>query len=282
VSAFVDYLERVRPAIDEALSGYLAVAESPLGEWMRYAVLDGGKRVRPALVLAAAEACGGSIDQALPAACAAEFVHAYSLVHDDLPAMDDDEERRGRPTVHVEFGEAAAVLAGDALLTLAFEALSRGGAGAGVAPEVIVGQVADLAHAAGPAGMVLGQSEDLAARGREVDAGTLSAVEMRKTGYLLAACARMGGRSAGASGDVLATLHDYGLGLGLAYQLADDLLDVGKDESDEAMFPTLIGEERTRELAGEARDKARGVALSLGPGGEVLASLADFAVEREG
>lgn len=284
MSAFTEYLSQVRPAVEEALEGWLrrqAAEPSELHEAMRYAVMGPGKRVRPALVLAAAEACGGRREQAMPAACAAEMVHAYSLVHDDLPAMDDDAVRRGRPTVHVEFGEALAILAGDALLTLAFEVLVRGGVEAAVPADIIAMQVLDLAAAAGASGMVFGQAEDIKAAAEGCNAARLHAIELLKTGHLLAACAVMGARSAGADDGALAAMREYGLRLGAAYQLADDMHDAGKDAGDEALFPDLVGMDASREMADSARREAKAALSAFGDRADVLRSLADFAVERE-
>jgi geranylgeranyl diphosphate synthase type II len=230
------FVPEARRRVDEALARYLpAEDEAPtapcparLASAMRYSVLGGGKRLRPLLCLLAAEACGADPALAMPAACALEMVHTYSLIHDDLPAMDDDDLRRGRPTCHKAFDEATAVLAGDALLTLAFEVIATH-----VRPaEAAIGCVRALAEASGPIGMVGGQMADLQAEGRPD--GTLDALEAihrRKTGALLRASLRMGAIVAGADEASLQALDVYGHAVGLAFQIIDDLLDVEGDEA---------------------------------------------------
>ncbi len=219
-----EYLREARRRVDEALRCYLpeadesnttALCPARLASAMRYSVLGGGKRLRPILCLLAAEACGADPDAALPAACALELVHTYSLIHDDLPAMDDDDLRRGRPTCHKAFDEATAVLAGDGLLTLAFEVLVRH-----VRPvEAAAGCVRALAEAAGPAGMVGGQMADLEAEGRtDPSLEALEAIHRRKTGALLSASLRMGAIVAGADDASRRALDVYGHAVGLAFQ----------------------------------------------------------------
>jgi geranylgeranyl pyrophosphate synthase len=221
-------LGEARVTVDAELERVLAERPADAGddpgklrEAMRYAVLGGGKRLRPALVLAAARAAGGDSAAALPAAAAVELLHAYTLVHDDLPAMDDDDERRGKPTVHIAFGEATAILVGDALLTEAFAQLGRLGARAGDAVRV-------LAERAGTRGLLAGQCRDLAVFAPGAAAPSLAQLERihaEKTGALFAASAELGGIAAGASADVRARLAAYGLALGIAFQHADDLAD---------------------------------------------------------
>ena len=221
------WLEQRRAAVDDALAQALALpsADDPerLREAMRYAVLQGGKRMRPMLVVAACEAAGGQVAQALPACCALEMIHAYSLVHDDLPAMDDDAERRGQPTVHVKYGEANAILVGDALLTEAFRVLGRGAEGVGRA--AVAEAVLRLAHHAGIDGMVGGQALDLAAGQDLSDLEALERVHALKTGALYAAAGALGGLSAGADRETVDALERFGLAFGVAFQHADDVLD---------------------------------------------------------
>lgn len=217
------YLNERRTRVDGALSEALPAPTDGdpgrLREAMRYAVLMGGKRMRPMVVLASCEAAGGTVEQGLPAACAIEVVHAYSLVHDDLPAMDDDSERRGQPTVHVKFGEDKAILTGDALLTIAFELLARASHGR-VAQAVV-----KLARHAGIEGMVGGQAMDLEA-GQDIrDLELLEAVHAKKTGALYAASGAMGALLAGADDDVVDRLERWGMQFGIAFQHADDVLD---------------------------------------------------------
>jgi geranylgeranyl diphosphate synthase type II len=220
--------------VEEALARFVpeaadgAACPARLAEAMRYSLLGGGKRLRPVLCLLAAEACGGDWDAAMPSACALEMVHTYSLIHDDLPSMDDDDLRRGRPTCHKAFDEATAILAGDGLLTLAFETIVRHTR----PPEAAAGCVRALAEGAGPSGMVAGQMADLEAEGRDdPTVGALEAIHVRKTGALLRASLRMGGIVAGADAARLQALTSYGHAVGLAFQIVDDLLDVTGDEA---------------------------------------------------
>jgi geranylgeranyl diphosphate synthase type II len=258
-----------------------------LQEAMRYSLFAGGKRLRPLLVLMASEACLGPFDEALPAAAAVEMVHTYSLIHDDLPAMDDDDFRRGIPTCHKRFDEATAILAGDALLTLAFECLTDLPAGA--AAEC----VRELAAAAGAAGMVGGQSDDLNAASGPGTLEWLESLHARKTGALLEASLRMGGIVAGADREQLDALTQYGRAVGLAFQIADDLLDVegdpdkvGKgvrkdDAAGKLTFPGLVGVEASRKRAWDLVDRARDALAPFGPAGVHLVRLAKYVVERD-
>jgi geranylgeranyl diphosphate synthase, type II len=261
-----------------------------LFEAMRYSLLAGGKRLRPKLVLLACEACGGSTDDALPAACAIEMVHTYSLIHDDLPAMDDDRLRRGRPTCHVQFDEATAILAGDALLTLAFELLARE-----IHPgELAAACCAELASAAGLGGMVGGQMADLQAEhGGVTSVQQLEAIHRRKTGRLLSAALGLGARIAGASSAFRTALETYGKCIGLAFQITDDLLDVvgdrvkmGKDvrkDSDHGKltYPALLGADESRRKARELIEDARHGLGVFGERGATLEALAEFILERD-
>jgi geranylgeranyl diphosphate synthase, type II len=292
------FVEEIRRRVDEALAGYLpepgddpaAPCPSRLAAAMRHSVLGGGKRLRPVLCLLAAEACGADPRGAMPAACALELVHTYSLIHDDLPAMDDDDLRRGRPTCHKAFDEATAILAGDGLLTLAFELLARH-----VRPaEAALACVRALAEGAGPAGMVGGQMADLQAEGR--DDPTLEALESihrRKTGALLRASLRMGGLVAGADDAILGALDVYGDAVGLAFQIIDDLLDVQGDESklgkrvgkDSGLgkwtYPGLLGIEGSRQRAGQLAEEAVAALAPLGGRGDRLRALALDLLERD-
>jgi len=261
------YLDEARLTVDAELAKRLTPpAEDPgrLVEAMHYAATGPGKRLRPAVLLAAAEACGGSRDAAMPAAAAIEMLHAYTLVHDDLPAMDDDDERRGRPTVHVAFGEAIAILAGDGLLTQAFATLSELGARAAAA-------VAVLARRAGALELLAGQAIDLTAPRESLR--TLAAVERlhaAKTGALFAAAAELGAIAAGAPAETCTALGRYGMAIGIAFQHADD--------RDDHEFGELANEaaERMRVLGAEAR----GIAASLGPRGARLEAIATWFASR--
>ncbi len=237
-----------------------------LGQAVRYAVLGPGKRLRPLLVLAATRACGGSIEQTLPVACAVELIHSYSLVHDDLPAMDDDDLRRGRPTCHIEFDEATAILVGDALIPLAFESISR----SSLPADRIVACVRDLAIAAGAHKLVGGQADDLAAESTNVDRSVkhLESIHMRKTAALIAVSLKLGGIASAAPESHCHALEEYGVRLGLAFQITDDLLDfagdpetMGKrsakdDQRGKLTYPTLLGPEASRQLVQENIDRA--------------------------
>jgi len=259
-----ELLAGVRKRVDAELARLLADAPGDgadpgrLREAMRYAVLGGGKRLRPAVVIAAAEAAGGDAERALPAAAAVELLHAYTLVHDDLPAMDDDDLRRGRPTVHVAFGEWAAILCGDALLTEAFAALAALGP---AAPEA----VRVLARRAGARGLLAGQAMDLAGEAAAApDVAALELVHAAKTGALFAAAAELGAIAAGAGADARARLAAYGMSVGVAFQHADDLAD--RDQP--AHAPAA-----RRRLA-ELRADAEAAVLPFGPAARQLVAIA--------
>ncbi len=289
------YLAERRALVDAALEQALRPSEGTpprLLEAMRYAVLSGGKRVRPILALAACEAAPAAPELALPFGCAVELVHAYSLVHDDLPAMDDDELRRGRPTVHVVYGEALAILAGDALLTEAFRVAADGARQAGIDPARALGVIATVAAAAGAAGMVGGQVADLEAEGVVADRATVESIHRRKTAALIAAAVDAGAVAGGADGDRRAALAEYGRALGLAFQIADDILDataptavtgkrVGGDaEHGKATFPGVLGLDGARAAARDLLARCRAAADLLGPTGEPLRAIASFVVGR--
>jgi geranylgeranyl diphosphate synthase, type II len=285
--------QMLRGRVNTQLEKYIELAPGIPGrlqEAMAYSLLAGGKRLRPILVLLSSEACGGTVDAALPAACAIEMVHTYSLIHDDLPAMDNDDLRRGRPTNHVVFGEALAILAGDGLLTLAFEVLAHDVSPAGTAAACC----ADLARAAGMAGMVGGQVADLEAEGRTVASlDELEGIHRRKTGALLASSLTLGARIAGAKNDDLHRLASYGRCLGLAFQITDDLLDVcgtslnmGKTVQKDAArgkltYPSLLGEEASLLRAQCQIAEACEWIKPFGDRGRRLDALAQFVLERD-
>jgi geranylgeranyl diphosphate synthase type II len=269
-----------------------------LREAMSYSLLAGGKRLRPILVLLSCETCGGGIEEALPAACAIEMVHTYSLIHDDLPAMDDDDLRRGRPTNHKVFGEAMAILAGDALLTLAFEVICTHS----TSPEIAAHCCADLASAAGWCGMVAGQVADLEAeqegnRSSESNPGAmlaqLEAIHRRKTGRLLSSAVTLGAKVAWADPALVQQMERFGNCVGLAFQIADDLLDVtgdaakmGKGVRKDATlgkmtYPALLGLENSRGKADALITEACKMLEPLGSRGEKLAALARFVTQRD-
>lgn len=269
--------ERVDAFLEEALPGPAQVPAA-LAQAMRHLVFPGGKRLRPAFAFAAAEAVGAPAERALAMAAAVELVHTYSLVHDDLPCMDDDAERRGRPTVHVVFGEAVAVLAGDALQALAFEVLAvRGAHDAG--PQCAVGALRDLADAAGARALVGGQVDDLDAASRPADAARIESIHGRKSAALIAASVVGGARLAGASDPVLARLRRFGEAVGVAFQIADDVLD--KDEDGACSLVRVLGEAGARARAEVLLRDGLAQITDLGGKGEALRALAHFAVRRD-
>ena len=286
--------ENYRERIEHQLLAYCQFGDGCpdiLAEAICYSLLAPGKRLRPILVLMAAEMCGTEWQRAMPAACAVEMVHAYSLIHDDLPAMDDDDLRRGRPTCHLVYGEANAILAGDALLTRAFEVLAADLRPAAVAAACCV----ELARAAGAAGMVGGQADDLRAEQGELihDVKLLESVHLRKTGAMLRVALRMGGIVAGADATQLENLDEYGKSLGLAFQIVDDLLDHGGDEQQlgkragkdsgrgKMTFPGLLGVEASRIRARTLIQQARDAIRSFGDSAGGLEALAQFVLERK-
>jgi geranylgeranyl diphosphate synthase, type II len=285
--------QEYRAAIDDALEGYLDQGPhcpETLREAMHHSLMAGGKRLRPLLAILACEACGGRLADVLPAACALEMVHTYSLIHDDLPAMDDDDLRRGKPTCHKVFGEGLAILAGDALLTLAFQVVAQDVQ----PPDVAAACCADLASAAGACGMVGGQVADLAAEDSGVEnIEHLESIHRRKTGRLLCASLSLGARIAGASWETRNHLNEYGKRVGLAFQIADDLLDVSGDiektgkqvqkdaDHGKLTYPSLLGIEASRRRAEELIAEARRHLEPFGETGQRLDALANFIIERD-
>src|SRR5690554_1253243 len=286
-------LDSWRTRVDAALEAALSLPATPdpdLAGGMRHAVLLGGKRMRPLLVHAAGHACGGEPVVLDAPAAAVELIHAYSLVHDDLPAMDDDELRRGQPTVHVAFGQATAILVGDALQSLAFEVL----ASAAVDDARRVAMLRELAAAAGAGGMCGGQALDVAATGNGADftVAALERLHALKTGALIRAAVRLGALAAGARDDTRARLDGYASALGLAFQIRDDLLDVegesrtlgktaGKDAAqDKATFPALIGVDASRRRLQELAAAMRDALAPLRPRSAPLARLGEMAITR--
>ncbi|MDG2336054.1 MAG: polyprenyl synthetase family protein [Myxococcota bacterium] len=271
------WLAERTPAVNAALEAWLPgadVAPSALHAAMRHLVFPGGKRLRPALALAAAEAVGGPAQAALPMATAVELVHIYSLVHDDLPCMDDDELRRGRPTVHVAFDEATAVLAGDALQSLAFEVLLS-------APEPgpAVRAARDLAEAIGAAGLVGGQADDLGPDPGALGVDHILSIHARKTAALIRVAILGGARLAGANDSRLAELAAFGSEVGVAFQIADDCLDA--EDEDSCSLLAVEGIDASRERAEKLLESALGRLEGAGEGAEPLRALARFAVRRD-
>lgn len=289
--SLTDYAHEVRELVDRSLQAYTELGRGcpgTLREAMQYALLAPGKRLRPMLVLLAADACGASSQAAMPAACAVEMIHAYSLVHDDLPAMDDDDLRRGRLTCHKKFGEAMAILAGDALLTLAFEVLARDIR----PPERAAACCAVLAQAAGPCQLVGGQADDVSGDSSHAGCEPLEWIHRRKTGAMILASLRLGAIVADADAPTQEMLHHYGERIGLAFQITDDLLDVrgdegamgkrvGKDaEQGKLTFPGLLGVEESVRRAEQLIAEARQAVQPLGAQAEGLNAIAQYVLER--
>ena len=281
-------LARLREAVNRRLDASLSYApDTPplILDAVRYAVLGEGKRLRPILLLASGEAAGGRLDELLPSACAIEMIHAFSLVHDDLPALDDDDLRRGRPTLHVKFDEATAILAGDALLNLAFETLARSPEGDAFASRKIE-SIRIVSQAVGLKGMIAGQVLDLEFEGKPAAAEDLERIHRLKTGCLITAACVAGGVLAGAEESARRSLERYGRALGLAFQITDDILDVegtageigkspGKDAKQaKATFPSVWGLEASRRMAAERVREAIAAVEPFGGKGDLLAEIA--------
>ncbi len=259
---------------------------------MRYSVFAGGKRIRPILSIAAAEAVGGNVDDAVTAGAAIECIHTYSLIHDDLPAMDDDDFRRGVPTSHKVFGEASAILAGDCLLTAAFSVLSDASRFSADGARLL-GVIHEIAEASGDKGMVGGQQADLESEGKEVDLPSLEFIHIRKTGALIVASVRAGGILGGGTEPQVKSLTDYAKHLGLAFQITDDILDVtgtrrnmgketGKDHvRGKATYPALLGLAESKERARELVDRALSSLNDFGDRARPLQAIARLVIERQ-
>ena len=277
----------VERRLDEILPSPYTSPET-LHEAMRYSIFAGGKRLRPALVLAATEAVEGSREDAAPAACAVEMIHTYSLIHDDLPAMDDDDLRRGIPTCHKKYGEAMAILAGDALLTYAFEVLSTS-----ARPESVAGIVRAIARGVGTQGMVGGQVLDMQGEGKPATLASVSAIHSWKTAALIAACCEAGALAGGANQTEYEHLATYGRKIGLAFQIVDDILDItaspealgktpGKDaRAGKATYPAVMGVKKARQEADRLGQQAADELKILGRRSETLLALGRFVLERQ-
>ena len=286
---FAQDLQLVDAALDRLLPA-VSTPPSSIHEAMRYSVFAGGKRIRPVLCLEAARIFSSDVTAALYPACAIEFIHTYSLIHDDLPALDNDDLRRGKPTCHKKFGEAIAILAGDALLTLSFATIALTPA----SPDVRVRILAEVASSAGSVnGMVGGQVADLEAEGRKISAGQLRYIHERKTSALLCGSVRLGGMSANCTGALLEALTDFGYHVGLAFQVIDDILDVtqtseklgksaGKDiAAQKATYPALIGLDKSRVEAKRLTKQAHDALKIFGKKAGALHALATYLLERE-
>ncbi len=289
------YLKEKARAVEAALDGYLeqngTVPETIL-EAMRYSVFAGGKRLRPILAIATAETLEADPEQVMPTACALEMIHTYSLIHDDLPSMDDDDLRRGKPTCHKVFGEAVAILAGDALLTEAFRLVAENATMSGVECADAVAATREIAEASGAAGMVGGQVLDLEAEGKDLSIDELRRLHSKKTGALITVAVRAAAILSGATGEQLPCLTAFAEKLGLAFQIVDDVLDVegdtaslgktaGKDAAQhKATFPALLGLEASKARAAQLIESATSDLEIFGPSADALRSIAGFVVDR--
>ncbi len=289
-----EYLATQQVLVDRALNRWLppeSAAPETLHKAVRYSIFAGGKRIRPLLAMAAARAVQPDIEGTEDAACTLEMIHTYSLIHDDLPAMDDDDLRRGRPTNHIVFGEAMAILAGDALCTIAFQTLARL---PHTAPEIRLALIDELATASGTiGGMIAGQVLDIEGEGQAPSADLLDRIHHAKTGALLRASVRMGAIYAGADAKQLAALTSFGEHMGLAFQIVDDILDIeqssaelgktaGKDEAQQKItFPAVHGLAKSKEMATHERAAAHAAIDSFGARADRLRQLANLIVERQ-
>ena len=287
------WLRQTQKQVDSALSRFLpreSAAPQTIHKAMRYSIFAGGKRLRPILTLASAEACGGSMEDALAPACATELMHTYSLVHDDLPCMDDDDLRRGRPTSHKVFGEGMAVLTGDALLTQVFIVMAQAPA---TKRYSVKDYVEEIAHTGGSKKLIGGQVLDLEGEGKQLNKKELIRIHEAKTAALLVTSVRLGAMTANATPAKLEALTTFGYNLGLAFQVIDDILDVtqttemlgktaGKDEAvDKSTYPAILGLEKSRKEAARLTKKALKSLEVFGKKGQRLEQIARYLLERE-
>lgn len=294
--AFLKELKRKVNIIEEALSQYLPGEDEypeTIHQSMRYSMLAGGKRLRPVLVLAAAEAVGGDVKKVIPAACAIEMIHTYSLIHDDLPAMDDDNYRRGKPTNHVVYGEAIAILAGDALLTLAFEVLSSLVEEPGIAPQKVLRVIKEISLAAGSRGLIGGQVVDIGSENLDISAETLKYIHIHKTGALFKAALKTGAILSSASEEQITALSRYAHFLGLGFQITDDILDiegdteklgkpVGSDiKKKKATYPSIFGLQEAKQMAREAVAESLMSLEGFDERADFLREMARYLLERD-
>jgi geranylgeranyl diphosphate synthase type II len=290
------YLKEKKALVDEAMEEFLPETDelsADVVKAMRYSLFAGGKRLRPILCIAGAEAVGGDAQSVLPVACALEMIHTYSLIHDDLPVMDNDDLRRGKPTNHRVFGEAMALLAGDGLLTKAFYLMTHPDLENRVKPTASLKVIGLIAAAAGYEGMVGGQVVDIQFEGKEGDASVVEFIHTRKTGALISASVCSGGILGGAEKDQLRALTSYGKNIGLAFQVADDILNVegssqemGKSVGSDAQqgkitYPTVFGLERSKEIQRALVDRAMGSLKSFGDRADPLRHIASYIIKRK-
>lgn len=293
---FLDELEKRAEIINRALDRLVPPAkEYPaiIHEAVRYSLFAGGKRLRPVLAMAAAEVLGGDLQNILPAACSLELIHTYSLIHDDLPAMDNDDMRRGMPTCHKKYGDAIAILAGDALLTMAFGLITGCPQSGRITPDRLLGVISEISMAAGTTGLIGGQVVDIMSTYERVDGETLRYIHRCKTGAIYRASVRTGAILSGAGDDDLKKLTSYAEHLGVAFQIADDILDIVGDEksigkpvksdikNNKATYPALYGLENSKRMAVEEMEKALQAIEPYGDRADFLGELVRFVVSRK-
>lgn len=289
-----NYLSEKCAIINSALDSFLPPVDrypEIIHEAMRYSVMNGGKRLRPVLAIASCEAVGGDYSAVLPTGCAIEFIHAFSLIHDDLPSLDNDDLRRGRPTNHKVFGEAVAILAGDGLLAYAFETITQ--QTKNVPAEVVVDVTCKVAAATGMSGMIVGQIVDMISEGKKVDHETLKFMHRNKTGALITVSCVTGAMIGGGSPEQIASLRVYGEKIGIAFQIADDILDIegseeklgkpiGSDlENEKSTYPSLFGLAKSKELACQAVSEAVAALAGFDERADPLRAIARYIVERD-
>jgi geranylgeranyl diphosphate synthase, type II len=290
------YLAEKRAAVEVALEEYMPKPKGPavdLIKAMNYSLFAGGKRLRPILCIAGAEAVGGNAEKVLPAACALELIHTYSLIHDDLPAMDNDDLRRGKPTSHKVFGEAMAILAGDGLLTEAFNMLGRLDVSDGLSPEIIKRVITLIATASGWQGMVGGQSMDIRSEGKDIDSNLMDYIHSHKTGALITASVVSGAMLCGGSQPQLDNLTLYGTKIGLAFQIADDILDIegnpeemgkgigGDSEKGKNTFPSVYGLNESKKILTRSIESAIKAIEGFDRKADPLRAIAGYIIERK-
>ena len=290
-----DFFNEIKTEVEKRLDSLIPPADThplPIHDAMRYSVFAGGKRIRPALAIAASDAVGGDRNHIWPFAAALELIHTYTLIHDDLPALDDDDLRRGKPTCHKKFGEANAILAGDALLTLAFEVMTNRKLFDGVNTQTLLDVISSTASAIGSSGTIGGQVIDIAMEGEEPDVAALEYIHTHKTGKLIVAAISGGALLGGGSGEQTKALVNYGMNIGLAFQVADDILDIEGDEEelgktigadsnrDKLTYPALFGKEESKKLAVRLTERAIESLDIFGEEANRLKEIARYIVER--
>jgi geranylgeranyl diphosphate synthase type II len=281
-----DYLEERKTLVERALEKFMPRPSGLAGDVIRamnYSLFAGGKRIRPVLCIAGAEAVGGSADHVLPVACAIELIHSYSLIHDDLPALDDDDFRRGKPASHKAFGEAIAILAGDGLLTLAFNLMARYGLEGKVEKKALLRVIDLIASAAGYNGMVGGQAVDISSEGKDQDPAVVEYIHTHKTGALIAASVTAGAILAGGTEEEIKSMNRYGQQIGLAFQIADDILNIEGNGSvmGKITYPSVFGITQSKRVQNQLIDHAIEALNGFDERAEPLRDLARYIIRRK-